>query len=730
MAFQALICPFLFGGADHNAILPPYDQASHDAYSAARPALARPRSEMLPLGNPDAEGRELAFGAQMTNMHGLYSSGDLAVVANVGTLIRPVTKTTYEQTFNRPAQLFSHNDQQTTWQTFGPEGTITGWLGRMADHFLEANGPNSVYTSISANGNAVMMAGDQATQFQVSPPGPSTLITPFGSSELLEAVKASMTAQTGGMFAEAQAQAAQLAFDANGALAAAIAAEGVAPQVTWPSTTFGAQLKVVTEMIAAGRNQLGLERMVFFVGTGGFDTHALQATLMPNLLTHLDTSLGALSTALQQLGVWDEVTVFTASEFGRTLPPNRDGTDHGWGSHHMVMGGSVQGGQVYGTLPEVADDGPDDVERGRLIPTTSVDQYAATLGLSMGVEQAALGTFTANLSEFETSDLGFMTEAVENVIANFSWQAPVDDGGRPITAYEIEQANVGADDWAAVTNATINGLTVTAPVISRETGTRVRVVAVNSLGRGAPSTEIEVYPAPDPTPAGSEILFVTDNVSALSVHEQAAVDRIEGMGHTVTLRSSTTAPDKAADEAAFDLIYLQGIPRDDIRLAAEGVRYYDSALPKFVAEPNLWLNNVYKYINVNFVGSLVATNTGYIANGDQSPIVAGVPQGGDNVLAFASPEVLSSLAYKGTAEIIPGADVLVTTGKSGNGAGAVPLDRWFVVALDAGLADDGGVPLPARAFMWGAAAHANFTATAWTIFDRSFEWTLTGSVAS
>ncbi len=406
--YRALVCVFLYGGNDHNDTYVPYDFNSHAAYTSLRPHLSRGRNTLLPLGPDSAGERSIGFTPEWKGLKGLYDSGDVAVLANVGTLKVPVTKATFERQSNRPSQLFSHNDQQSTWQSSKPEGASEGWGGRLSDMMLESNGENSVFTSMSTGGNAVMMTGRNASQYQVDPRGVTRLISAFGNDTVLDAFREVMTHDGGGLFPQAQSAATSVALDTGARLDQALDSVG-ALQTGFPQSRLGKQLAMVARLIEAGKHDLSLRRQVFFVAAGGFDTHQKQVALRPNLLNDLDASLTAFHSSLVATNSVNDVTTFTASDFGRTITPNRDGSDHGWGSHHMIMGGAVNGGKVFGTLPEIVDDGPDDVGRGRLIPTTSVDQYTATLGSWMGVEQSQLKSLAPAIDRFGEADLGFMT---------------------------------------------------------------------------------------------------------------------------------------------------------------------------------------------------------------------------------------------------------------------------------------------------------------------------------
>lgn len=255
-----------------------------------------------------------------------------------------------------------------------------------------------------------MMTGRHLNQYQVDPRGVTRLNATYGSNDVLNELQRIMSEDPGGLFPSAHAGAAAEALDSGGLLDGALAKASFGA-IEFPTTGLARQLQMVARLIDAGKNQLGLRRQVFFVSGGGYDTHQSQVTRREPLLKELNGALTAFHDSLTAIGVIDQVTAFTASDFGRTLTSNVDGSDHGWGSHHIVLGGAVRGGKIYGTLPQIADDGPDDVGRGRLIPTTSVDQYSATLATWMGASKEQLTVIAPHVDRFGESDLGFMEAA-------------------------------------------------------------------------------------------------------------------------------------------------------------------------------------------------------------------------------------------------------------------------------------------------------------------------------
>jgi uncharacterized protein (DUF1501 family) len=334
-------------------------------------------------------------------------------VLNVGPLIQPTTKTQYTaRSAPLPPKLFSHNDQQSTWQSSAPEGAASGWGGRLGDLFESGNG-NATFTCVNVSGNAVFLSGHTAVQYQVTTKGPvalRALSTPlFGSAACSSALQALVTQPRTHLLEAELSRVMKRAIDANAQLSTGLAPASVLTTPFPTGNALGDQLALVARMIASA-DALGAKRQVFFVSLGGFDTHDGLLTTHPTLLTNVANAMSAFYSATVALGVADKVTTFTASDFGRTLAGNNDGSDHGWGSMHFVLGGAVQGQRFYGTAPVVANNGPDDVGQGRLLPTLSVDQYAATLGKWLGASDTDLLALLPNLSNFDAStrNIGFV----------------------------------------------------------------------------------------------------------------------------------------------------------------------------------------------------------------------------------------------------------------------------------------------------------------------------------
>jgi uncharacterized protein (DUF1501 family) len=403
--YKALVCIFLYGGNDNANTVIPYDAQSYEAYRNARSAVARPRDVLLPLqATTDLGGRQLALPPELAPLQERFNSGRVAIVGNVGPLVQPLNRTQYEsRTVPVPPKLFSHNDQQSVWQASQPEGAQYGWGGRLGD-ILAGSNRSSTFTSISVAGNAVWSSGQSTLQYQVGPGGatPVNALASdalFGSSAAPRLLREMITRQQTNLLAGDHAALVGRALGANQELGVALG-KAAAIQTAYPEQNdLAAQLKMVARMISI-RDQLGAKRQVFFVSLGGFDHHAFLSNGHPPLLTQLVQAMAAFDQTMLELGVDKQVTTFTASDFGRALSTNGDGSDHGWGAHHFVMGGAVAGKQIYGKFPIVALQTEEDAGQGRLIPSTSVDQYAAAFGRWMGLSDTQLSDVLPGLKNF------------------------------------------------------------------------------------------------------------------------------------------------------------------------------------------------------------------------------------------------------------------------------------------------------------------------------------------
>lgn len=443
--YKALVCLFLAGGNDANNWIVPTDTPTYDTYSSIRGNLALPRSSLLTLrqgssgSDPaymDDDGHTLGLHPACQEMQTLFGEGKLAAVMNVGTLVRPTTRAQYlsSPTFYRPPQIFSHSDQVTQWQTSIPDQPpTTGWGGRVADILNSvANPAGNISMSVSLNGNNTFEIGNLVSQYHVSTAGAVTLSGALmsGNQPRVKAMKDLIALSQPNLQRQAYSGVLDSAIVTGDLLNTSIAATAEAAQGgTWvwnqafPNTGLGNQLKMIARLIQArGPGAFNMNRQVFFCSVGGYDTHTAQVTdplnsanqfnpttgTHTNLLNEVSECMFAFQRAMEQIGVSDKVTTFTASDFSRTFPTNSQGSDHGWGSHHFIMGGAVKGRKTYGSLPTFAINGPDDTGTGRWIPTLAVDQYSATLAKWFGLDNNDIAAVFPNLSRFPTSDLGFM----------------------------------------------------------------------------------------------------------------------------------------------------------------------------------------------------------------------------------------------------------------------------------------------------------------------------------
>lgn len=413
--YKALVCVFMYGGNDYANTLVPYDTASYNLYSSLRPAIAIVRDSVTTnVLNPAislANSRQYALAPELKDLVPIFNAGQMGVLLNVGTLIQPTSKAEYTaKSVPLPPKLFSHNDQQSVWQSSSPEGSTKGWGGRIGDLFAASNG-NATFTCVSAAGSAVYLSGDTAIPYQVSTSGSIAIngikSTLFGSTACANALRASITANSNHIYEAELATITKRSIDADVQLKAALAGVSEFTTVYPTGNSLASQLKIVAKMIA-GRNSLNTKRQVFFVSLGGFDTHDNILTDHPVLMDKVGTALNAFHSTMVELGISDKVTAFTASDFGRTLTTDGDGSDHGWGSMHFVLGGAVNGKNFYGTPPAIANNGPDDVGQGRLLPGISVDQLGATLATWFGVSNSELTTVLPNISNYSLKNLGFM----------------------------------------------------------------------------------------------------------------------------------------------------------------------------------------------------------------------------------------------------------------------------------------------------------------------------------
>ena len=425
--YRALVCVFLDGGNDGSNTIIPTDTAGYAAYAAIRggSALAIPQSALLPVV-PRSIGRPFGLNPAIPEIQSLWNQGKAAVVANVGPLVQPLTRSQYISGAPRPAALFSHSDQVALWQSPRADTTSQfGWGGRTGD-FAAALNTGSTFPIVTSVAGQALFAFGQVTRPVALSPAPTPLdqvlvLSGFdGSPDAISRRNGLDYLRTldkqWALVASAQATT-QSGIDIGQALSTDPALATV-----FPDTRLGNQLKQVAKIIQLNLTgtQINLRRQIFFTKLGGFDTHQNQVDDHPALLAQFSAAVGAFYAATVELGVADRVTTFTLSDFGRTLQPSGSpatvGSDHGWGNHHFVIGGAVLGGDFYGVsgsngtvFPTLQLAGPDDTDdRGRFIPTTAIEQYAATLAAWLGVAPGNLPTIFPLLSRFPPPTLGFL----------------------------------------------------------------------------------------------------------------------------------------------------------------------------------------------------------------------------------------------------------------------------------------------------------------------------------
>jgi uncharacterized protein (DUF1501 family) len=418
--YKALVCLFLFGGNDSWNMVVPASQPEYDLYAASRQNLAIARDALLRVSPSGQAAQSFGFHPSMSALASLFEQGQLAVVANVGPLIAPTTLDAYRGlSVALPPQLFSHNDQQDQWHSLrGRAPSRTGWAGRVADALEAQTAGQALALNLSLAGQTMFQAAARAVPYTMGAAGPLTF-TGFGTTGRLQQRQTAFgnllapAPPHGTVYERAFALTQQRAVT-NAALVADALAAAQPLTTTFPAdSSLATQLETVARLISV-RDRLQMRRQVFFVSTGGFDTHDNQVDDQPGLLGNVSAALGAFQNALRELGVGDRVTTFTHSDFGRTLTSNGDGTDHAWGGVQLVMGDAVRGRTFYGQYPLLrlgavaATDGADDVGGGRFIPGLSADQYAATLARWFGVADANMAQIAPSIGNFAARDLGFL----------------------------------------------------------------------------------------------------------------------------------------------------------------------------------------------------------------------------------------------------------------------------------------------------------------------------------
>lgn len=445
--YKALVCIFLQGGNDSNNLIIPTAASQYANYAAIRtPVLAIPQSALLSLTSLNPDGNSYGLHPNCPELQTLFGEGKLALLFNTGTLVYPITRAQYlAGTTAKPPQLFSHADQQTQWQTSVPDQPpTTGWGGRCADLLNSVQPDAPISLMVTLGGANTFEVGNIVSQYSVATNGAVSLSlpgTPSGgaSTNRLPALLNILGLPYSNLQAQAYANVVESAVNSSALLNNAISNTAAATfwtnqfpgKITPPeggtafNSTLSPQLEMVARLIAAGSTPVasggfGMKRQIFFVQVGGYDLHTGQTNYSSstpnnvlqgahaNLLAELSQSMYAFQRAMEQLNLSQKVTCFTASDFSRTFPSNGQGSDHGWGSHHLIVGGAVKGQMTYGTFPVLTINGPDDTGTGRWIPSTAIDQYFATVATWFGVDNTNLATVFPNIGRFPTANLGFV----------------------------------------------------------------------------------------------------------------------------------------------------------------------------------------------------------------------------------------------------------------------------------------------------------------------------------
>lgn len=417
--YKALVCLFMFGGNDGHNVIVPLTPSQYSIYQQARGALTMPQNQLLPISDPVQGPFGLHYG--LPELQALYNQGKMTIVANVGMLVRPTSYQNYQSAFQLPTQLRSHSDQVSQMQTGFPNtGGSTGWGGRTADLMVANNGNATFPVSVSLNNSALFCQGAVVQSASLQPGNymdqNALSFWPAASAQARAAAQQQIvTADSGNAIINAANKVMADAIALNPLLKNASAGTQLTTQ--FPSTPIGNQLKDIARIINL-RSQLGVGRQVFFCGLGGFDTHSGQAYQQWDLLKQVSQAIAALYNVTAEMGIADQVTTFTLSDFGRTLQPSGSGSDHGWGSHHLVVGGAVNGGKICGNFPVMtnyptigqANSTQQDFadNRGTLLPNISLSQYGATLAKWFGAADAQLDGLFPTLANFTVRDLSFM----------------------------------------------------------------------------------------------------------------------------------------------------------------------------------------------------------------------------------------------------------------------------------------------------------------------------------
>ncbi len=415
--YKALVCLFLAGGNDSFNMLVPRGASEYVEYAAVRGDIALAQADLLPINPLTYTAKSLGLHPSMSELQALFEAGDAAFITNVGTLVEPVTKAQYESgAVPLPKGLYSHSDQIQQWQTSVPQSTTgIGWGGRTADLLHMLNDNENISMNISLSGSNVWQAGNEVFEYAISNNG-SIGLSGYGHSPGFwgvqgAAIDSRLDLDYQNLFEKTFARTSRQSIDAHEEFSAAIGAESPFTTV-FPGTQVASDLHMVARTIAA-RQTLNMRRQTFFVMFGGWDHHDEVLNNQLVMLQYVSQAVNAFFSALGEIGMQQDVTLFTASDFGRTLTSNQMGSDHAWGGNHFVVGGGVNGRDIYRDYPDLYADNPLDTGRGRLIPSISCDEYFAELALWLGVDKGNLSVVLPNIGHFydtgsSAPPLGFM----------------------------------------------------------------------------------------------------------------------------------------------------------------------------------------------------------------------------------------------------------------------------------------------------------------------------------
>lgn len=410
--YKALVAVFMFGGNDGNNMLIPLDGVGYGDYTRGRGVLALPQSALATINPTNTSGRPFALHGSMGALASLFAQNKVAALANVGPLVKPTSRAQWQNDDSfSPPNLFSHSDQQNQWQSGAADVSVRqGWGGRIADQIASLNGTQNIATAIAVNGRSFFQQGATVAPYAVSSSGYFGFesYSPTRTDALSVGFGEMINLRRSHLFESAWNEVIKRGITTQQVFQSALSS---APSMTtqFPQSGLGDQLQTIARLIAV-RGALGVKRQVYFASIGGFDTHGEdQLDDQAGLLGSVSDSMAAFYRATVELGVANQVTSFTTSDFGRDLPANGNGgSDHGWGSHHLIVGGAVQGGKLYGTFPTLRVNGPDDTTGGRWIPTTATEQYAATLARWFGLSESEIAAAFPTLNRFASGNLGFV----------------------------------------------------------------------------------------------------------------------------------------------------------------------------------------------------------------------------------------------------------------------------------------------------------------------------------